>query len=76
MNEYLGVVVWIIVVAACMVGFWATMDMIARARDSGYRYWAVNPLATVHAFRLKNFVVFLIAGIIVAACVLAVSALH
>jgi hypothetical protein len=58
---------------AWMVAFWVQRGTIRDARQSGHRYWFVNPLAILAGYRAMNwnlylwsmFAMFLIAAIIV-----------
>ena len=76
MKQYLGIVLWVIATGAWLVSFWASTEMIKKARDAGYRYWAINPIGMLHSLRSKEFVVSLVAGVVVAVCVLSMFALR
>jgi len=75
MNKYLGIALWIAATAVWMVGFWAHTEMMKKMRDAGYRYWAINPLAMLYVFRTREFIIFVVSGIVFGAIILAAIAL-
>jgi hypothetical protein len=70
-QTFLGIAIFAVGTAAWVVGFWAWTEAMKKARDAGYRYWAINPLATLHAIRTKEFLIFLVAGAVMTATALA-----
>jgi hypothetical protein len=54
---------------AWMVGFWAITGSIKDARQAGYRYPLINPLAVLAGFRTKKYLVFLVSWLIGAAAI-------
>jgi hypothetical protein len=76
MRQYVFIGLWIVATGAWMVAFWAGTERIKRARQSGYRFWAINPLATFYSYQWKTFRVELAAMLVMAACVLTIFALR
>jgi hypothetical protein len=44
---------------AWMVGFWVNTGVIRDARESGHRYWLINPLAMLAGYRQMNWKIYL-----------------
>lgn len=59
-----------------MVGFWAITRSMKKARDAGFRFWAINPLAVLHSILSREFLVFLVSDAVMAAAVFAGFALQ
>jgi hypothetical protein len=49
------IVLMIIFTGAWMVGFWIQTGAIRDARESGHRYWLLNPLAILTGYRTMNW---------------------
>jgi hypothetical protein len=58
-----------------VIGFWAITESMKKARDAGYRYWVINPLAILHSVRSKEFRIFVLTGVIGATVVALIFAL-
>jgi hypothetical protein len=66
--QVLLILLWVAGTALWMAGFWAATGMIKEARESGHRYWLVNPRATIASLKGRNFglfVAFWVAGLAV-----------
>jgi hypothetical protein len=74
MHGYLGIALWIVGLAAWMVGFWAITEAMKKTRAEGHSSWSINPLGMRHMIRSREFVVFLASGVVVAAVGLTVFA--
>ena len=46
---------WTIFMIAAMVGFWVGTERIKAARESGHRYWLINPRAIRAGYRAMNW---------------------
>jgi hypothetical protein len=76
--EVLLLPLFILFVLSWMVGFWLCAGTIRAIRESGHRYWMINPFAVVAGFRALNFRLYLAACgvgavsllLIVAICIL------
>jgi hypothetical protein len=49
----------IVFTGAWMVGFWVHTGSIRDARESGHRYWLINPLAIFAGYRAMNWKLYL-----------------
>ena len=53
------IVLMIVFAAAWMVGFWVQTGTIRDARESGHRYWLINPRAILTGYRAMNWKLYL-----------------
>ena len=62
------------VVAAMLCAFVAGVHfnhrVLVRARDTGHRYWMVNPLALWTGLKSRDFVWYLVSGVVSIGCAL------
>jgi len=65
----------IVFLAAFVAGIWANLRMTKRQRETGGRYWLVNPKPMVANWLSIEFPIFIIAVIIAAGAVAALKAL-
>lgn len=61
-----------IAVMAAVVCVWATSRMMKRARESGHRFWLINPIAALAALRGVEPLIYFAAACVV---ILAIGAL-
>jgi hypothetical protein len=47
-------VCWFVFTIAWAIGFWIVTGAIKNARQSGHRYWLINPLAKLAGYRKMN----------------------
>ena len=62
--------------AAMATGMWANSRMMKRMRESGYRYWLINPMSSFAAWRSIEFPIFILAVLVGAGAVMALKALE
>jgi hypothetical protein len=58
------IVLMIVFTGSWMVGFWIQTGTIRDARESGHRYWLLNPRAILTGYRAMNWKLYLSSKII------------
>jgi|SRR5580698_7192879 hypothetical protein len=66
----------IIFTIAWMVGFWINTGAIKDARQSGYRFWLINPRAVITGYRKMNWKLYLWSMLIGGISIAAALAIH
>jgi hypothetical protein len=61
--------------AAMATGMWAKSRMLRRAREAGYRYWAINPMSALAGLRGIEPLIFVLALLVGVASVMGLIAL-
>ena len=70
------IVLMLVFTGAWMVGFWVHTGRIRDARESGHRYWLINPLAILAGYRAMNWKLYLLSifvGLLAWAAVFAIG---
>ena len=61
-NPAMQVLLWVLMIIfmiAWIVNFWISTGAIRDARQSGYRYWLINPRAALAGYRKVNRKIYL-----------------
>jgi hypothetical protein len=66
----------VVMLAAMATGMWMNSRMLRRAREAGYRYWAINPMSVLSGLRGIEPLIFILALLVAMASIMGLLALN
>jgi hypothetical protein len=66
----------VVMLAAMATGMWMNSRMFRRAREAGYRYWAINPMSVLSGLRGIEPLIFILALLVAMASIMGLFALN